>query len=84
MRAIFTPAWGLAFRNQAPHLAREKPRRWSATQQAELAEIVETGPDHAVDGVLWCDMTVGVVLGCRTITVRTNIALSTAPSQKLR
>ena len=33
-------------------LAREKPRRLSATQQAELAEIVETGPDRAVDGVV--------------------------------
>lgn len=32
--------------------AREKPRRLSATQQAELAEIVETGPDRAVDGVV--------------------------------
>ena len=28
------------------------PRRLSAAQQAELAQIVETGPDRAVDGVV--------------------------------
>ena len=31
---------------------RGNPRRLSAAQQAELAEIVETGPDPAVDGVV--------------------------------
>jgi transposase len=31
---------------------REKPRRLTAAQQAELAEIVETGPDRAVHGVV--------------------------------
>ena len=31
---------------------RGNPRRLSAAQQAELAEIVETGPDRAVDGVV--------------------------------
>ncbi len=31
---------------------RGNPRRLSAAQQAELAEIVEIGPDRAVDGVV--------------------------------
>ena len=31
---------------------RGNPRRLSAAQQAEFAEIVETGPDPAVDGVV--------------------------------
>jgi len=31
---------------------RGNPRRLSAAQQAKLAEIVETGPDRAVDGVV--------------------------------
>ena len=31
---------------------RGNPRRLSAAQQAELAQIVETGPDRAVDGVV--------------------------------
>jgi len=31
---------------------RGNPRRLSAAQQAELAEIVETGPDRAVDSVV--------------------------------
>jgi len=31
---------------------RGNPRRLSQAQQAELAEIVETGPDRAVDGVV--------------------------------
>jgi transposase len=31
---------------------RGNPRRLSAAQQAELAQIVETGPDPAVDGVV--------------------------------
>lgn len=31
---------------------RGNPRRLSAAQQAELAGIVETGPDHATDGVV--------------------------------
>ncbi len=31
---------------------RGNPRRLSAAQQAELARIVETGPDPAVDGVV--------------------------------
>ncbi|MBX9907355.1 MAG: winged helix-turn-helix domain-containing protein [Beijerinckiaceae bacterium] len=35
-------------------LARDKPCRLTAAQQAELAVIVETGPDRAVDGgVRW-------------------------------
>lgn len=32
-------------------LARPRPRRLTAAQQAELATIVETGPDRAVHGV---------------------------------
>ena len=32
--------------------ASEKPRRLTAAQQAELAAIVETGPDRAVHGVV--------------------------------
>src|SRR5215475_10954466 len=31
---------------------REKPRRLTAAQQAELATLVETGPDRAVHGVV--------------------------------
>jgi putative transposase len=31
---------------------REKPRRLTKVQQAELSQIVETGPDRAVDGVV--------------------------------
>lgn len=31
---------------------RDKPRRLSETQQAEFVEIVETGPDRLVDGVV--------------------------------
>jgi transposase len=31
---------------------RGNPRRLSAAQQAELTEIVETGPDRAVEGVV--------------------------------
>ena len=31
---------------------RENPRRLSSAQQAELAQIVETGPDRAVHGVV--------------------------------
>jgi transposase len=33
-------------------LARPRPRRLTAAQQAELAAIVETGPDRAVHGVV--------------------------------
>ena len=33
-------------------LARPRPRRLTAAQQAELATIVETGPDRAVHGVV--------------------------------
>lgn len=33
-------------------LARPRPRRLTADQQAELATIVETGPDRAVHGVV--------------------------------
>jgi transposase len=32
--------------------SRGKPQRLSAEQQAELAQLVETGPDRAVDGVV--------------------------------
>ena len=32
--------------------ARPRPRQWTAAQQAELAEIVETGVDRAVHGVV--------------------------------
>ncbi len=33
-------------------LARDKPRRLTVAQQAELAAIVEAGPDRAVHGVV--------------------------------
>jgi transposase len=49
--------WVHRFNERGPEglkddLARDKPRRLTAAQQAELAAIVETGPEHAVDGVV--------------------------------
>jgi transposase len=49
--------WVHRFNERGPQglkddLARDKPRRLTAAQQAELAAIVETGPEHAVDGVV--------------------------------
>ena len=49
--------WVHRFNAQGPaglkdNRRRDNPRRLSAAQQAELAQIVETGPDRAVDGVV--------------------------------
>ena len=47
--------WVHRFNAQGPDGLRTSPpgpRRLSAEQQAELAEIVETGPDRAIDGVV--------------------------------
>jgi transposase len=49
--------WGRRFNTHGPaglkdYRRRGNPTRLSASQQAELAEIVETGPDRAVDGVV--------------------------------
>jgi transposase len=49
--------WVHRFNERGPEglkddLARDKPRRLTAAQQAELVEIVEIGPDRAVHGVV--------------------------------
>ena len=49
--------WVHRFNDHGPEglkddLARPRPRRLTAAQQAELATIVETGPDRAVHGVV--------------------------------
>jgi transposase len=49
--------WAHRFNAQGPaglkdHHRRGNPRRLSKAQQVELAEIVETGPERAVDGVV--------------------------------
>jgi transposase len=49
--------WVHRFNERGPEglkddLARPRPRRLSEAQQAELARIVETGPDRAVHGVV--------------------------------
>ena len=49
--------WAHRFNAEGPDGLRDRPRagrprRLSAAQMAELAEIVETGPDPAVDGVV--------------------------------
>ncbi len=49
--------WVHRFNAQGPaglkdNRRRGNPRRLSSAQQAELAQIVETGPDRAVDGVV--------------------------------
>lgn len=49
--------WVHRFNERGPEglkddLARDKPRRLTTAQQAELAAIVETGPDRAVHGVV--------------------------------
>ena len=49
--------WVHRFNNHGPEglkddLARPRPRRLTAAQEAELAAIVETGPDRAVHGVV--------------------------------
>ena len=49
--------WVHRFNERGPEglkddLARPRPRRLTAAQEAELATIVETGPDRAVHGVV--------------------------------
>lgn len=45
---------------------REKPRRLTEVQQAELSQIVEAGPDRAVDGVVrWRRVDLQRVIGER-------------------
>lgn len=63
--------WVHRFNAQGPaglkdHRRRGNPRRLSAAQQAELAQIVETGPDRAVDGVVrWRRIDLQRVIGER-------------------
>src|SRR5688500_13801536 len=44
--------WVLRFNASGPEGLKGSPPRLSAKQQAELAELVETGPDRAVHGVV--------------------------------